>query len=78
MAIVCYEINSVKNTFSSPSLSLSQLLSAVYIFSFIYLFIHFFSQSAKQPVSETPLTYFPKEEEVGLSTGLSASVREVT
>ena len=41
MPIVCYEINSVKNTFSSPSLSLSQLLSAVYIFSFIsFLFIH--------------------------------------
>ena len=87
--------------FSSPSLSLL-LLSSVYIFSFIYLFLclhhqnyHycynqytfffrlfipliFFPQSAKQPVLKTHPTYFRKAEEIGMKTGLSVMIREVT
>ena len=61
-----------------PSIFLSALLLlSVDILSFIYLFICF-SQSAKQPVSTTPLTSFRKVEEFGLTTGISAPVREVT
>ena len=44
---------------------------------FIYLFICF-SQNAKQPVSKTPLTSFQHGKEFGLTTGMSAPVREAT
>ena len=42
------KINGVKNTFSYPSLPLSQLLSSTYIFSFIYSFVYFVSSSLLQ------------------------------
>ena len=60
MPIVCYEINSVKNTFLSPSLSLSQLLSSVYIFSFIYLFIYFLLVECQPTCFKTSSYIFSK------------------
>ena len=79
MLIVCYKTYEKINTFSSPPSELSPLLSSVYTF-FVYLFIHslfvcfffFFSQSAKQPVSKTPHTYFRKAEEFGVTTWVPA------
>ena len=45
---------------------------------FFRLFIHlFFSQSAKQPVSKTPLTFFRKAEEIGITISVFAPTRKV-
>ena len=44
---------------------------------FIYLFICF-PQNAKQPVSKTPLASFQNGKEFGLTTGMTAPVREAT
>ena len=44
---------------------------------FIYLFICF-PQNAMQPVSKTPLASFQHGKEFGLTTGMSAPVREAT
>ena len=47
---------------------------------FLRLFIplSFLLQSAKQPVSKTPPTYFRKAEDIGITTRMSVTSREVT
>ena len=77
----CYHQYTFFRLFIYSFVSIIRIITIVTIsihFFFVYLFLYFFPQSAKQPVSKTHLTYFRKAEEIGLTTIGSVYTREVT